>query len=168
MPDASRFGEFYRATYAGLVAELYAYTGDFGEAQEAAQEAYIRAWSRWRQINEYEQPGAWVRRVAYRIAVSQWRKTRTALTSWLRHGPPPQFVAEPDGLSQDLIKALRCLPEKQRRALVMHHMGGLSIFEIAAIEEVAEGTIKARLSRGRVALAELLTDHVETGVCRDA
>jgi RNA polymerase sigma-70 factor (ECF subfamily) len=40
----------------------------------------------------------------------------------------------------------------------MHHMGGLSISEIAATEEVAEGTVKARLSRGRVALAKLLTD----------
>lgn len=161
MPDDASFGEFYQATYRGLVAELYAYTGDLAEAQESAQEAYLRAWTNWRSIHAYGQPRAWVRRVGYRIAVSRWRKTRATLASWRRHGPPDD-VPEPDGLSHDLIAALRRLPQNQRRALVMHHMGGVPIAEIAGIENVAEGTVKARLSRGRTALAQLLTDHTET------
>jgi RNA polymerase sigma-70 factor, ECF subfamily len=166
MPDAGTFGEFYAASYRGLVAELYAYTGDLSEAQEAAQEAFLRAWTHWRRVHAFDQPRAWVRRVAYRIAVSRWRKTRTALASWRRHGPPPA-APELDAVSHDLVVALRQLPESQRRALVMHHMGGLSIAEIAEIEEVAEGTVKARLSRGRVALGRLLTDDT-TEVATDA
>jgi RNA polymerase sigma-70 factor (ECF subfamily) len=157
MSDAAAFGEFYATSYRGLVAELYAYTGNLSDAQEAAQEAYLRAWKHWRRVNTYEQPRAWVRRVGYRIAVDRWRKARTALASWRRHGPPPA-VPELDAVSHDLVAALRQLPESQRRALVMHHMGGLSVSEIAATEEVAEGTVKARLSRGRAALAKLLTD----------
>src|SRR4051812_5445843 len=49
-PALQDFAEFYRGTHPGLVAELYAYTGDLAEAQEIVQEAFIRAWQHWRRI----------------------------------------------------------------------------------------------------------------------
>jgi RNA polymerase sigma-70 factor (ECF subfamily) len=55
-----------------------------------------------------------------------------------------------------LVRALRGIPEAQRRAVVMHHIGGLSLAEIASDTGVPVGTVKARLSRGRTALAALL------------
>jgi RNA polymerase sigma-70 factor (ECF subfamily) len=55
-----------------------------------------------------------------------------------------------------LVTALRQLPETQRRALVLHHLAGFTVAEIAATERCPEGTVKARLSRGRVALAPLM------------
>jgi len=154
------FDVFYAETHASLVAHLYALTGDFGEAQEAAQETYIRAWNDWDRIHHYENPVAWIRLVGRRVAVSRWRRTRTALKSWIRHGPD-RDVAAPGPESVALVAALREIPEAQRRAVVMHHMGGLSVSEIAAQEGVPEGTVKARLSRGRVALAALLRDGSE-------
>ncbi|MEV4259184.1 sigma-70 region 4 domain-containing protein, partial [Spirillospora sp. NPDC049652] len=72
-----------------------------------------------------------------------------------RHGPPPD-VPPPDESSVHLVAALAELPEPQRRALVMHHMGGYTISEIADLEGVAEGTVKARLSRGRIRLAAMI------------
>lgn len=158
MTDGSAFAEFYRANYRGVVAQLYAYTGDLTEAQESAQEAFIRAWARWQKVAEYDEPRAWVCRVAYRIAVSQWRRARTAAASWRRHGPPPPDP-EPDGVSADLVAALRQLPESQRRAIVLHYLGGFSVAEIAAVDGVAAGTIRSRLCRGRDALAEVLGGH---------
>ncbi|MFI0446451.1 RNA polymerase sigma factor [Actinomadura sp. 6N118] len=155
--DDAAFAEFYRGAYPGLVAELYAYTGSMAEAQEAAQEAFMRAWSHWRKVGSYEYPRAWVARVGYRLAVSRWRRARSAMTSMLRHGPPPD-IAPPGETSVALVAALSQIPEAQRRAVVLHHMGGYRIAEIAAIEGVAEGTVKARLSRGRQRLAELLAD----------
>ncbi|MBW8483191.1 RNA polymerase sigma factor [Actinomadura parmotrematis] len=157
MADEAGFADFYRAAYPGLVAELYAYTGSLAEAQEVAQEAFTRAWARWRRISAYDQPRAWVARVGYRLAVSRWRRARSALTGQLRHGPPPP-VAPPGENSVALVAALSRLPEPQRRAIVLHHMGGYPVAEIAAREGVAEGTVKARLSRGRQRLAELLDD----------
>jgi RNA polymerase sigma-70 factor, ECF subfamily len=56
---------------------------------------------------------------------------------------------------------LRELPLQQRQALVMHHMLGIPVAQIAAEQGVAVGTVKARLSRGRAALAPLLVDLVE-------
>ncbi|MCP2339057.1 RNA polymerase sigma factor [Actinomadura rupiterrae] len=155
--DDASFAEFYRGAYPSLVAELYACTGDRPDAQEVAQEAFMRAWSQWGRVRDLDHPRAWVARVAYRLAASRWRRTAIALRALRRHGPPPD-VPPPDGASVYLVSALAKLPEPQRRALVMHHMGGYTISEIAAVEGVANGTVKARLSRGRTRLAALLDD----------
>ena len=160
MADEASFAEFYQTTYRGVVAQLYAYTGDLTEAQEAAQEAYVRAWTRWQSIVEYDEPRAWVCRVAYRVAISRWRRARTAAEVWRRQGPPP-VASAPDTTNADLVAALRRLPEAQRRALVLHYLGGFSVAEIAALDGVATGTVKSRLSRGREALAELLDGYGE-------
>ncbi|GAA1538278.1 SigE family RNA polymerase sigma factor [Actinomadura kijaniata] len=158
MADEAAFAEFYRVMYPGLVAEMYAYTGSMAEAQEIVQEAFTRAWPRWRRVGGYDHPRAWVARVAYRLAVSRWRRARSLVASLSRHGPPPTAApaAPPGEASVALVAGLSRLPEAQRRALVMHHMGGWPIAEIADVEGVAEGTIKARLSRGRQRLAALL------------
>ncbi|MFJ8041640.1 SigE family RNA polymerase sigma factor [Kitasatospora sp. NPDC096147] len=149
------FRAFYEGAYGQLVAHLYALTGDLGEAQDAAQEAFVRAWSHWGRLSAYENPVAWVRLTGQRIAISRWRRTRTALRSWVRHGEGPP-VPGPGPESVALVEALRRLPEAQRSALVLHHMGGRAVAEIAADEGVPVGTVKARLHRGRQALAELL------------
>lgn len=155
MPTDADFTAFYDATWNRTVACAYAIAGDFGIAEEVAQEAYTKAWPRWSKLRDYQDPGAWVRQVATRDAVSRWRRTRTAL----RHlattrGPEP--VLGPDGTSAALIAALRQLPEAQRRSVVLHHLAGFPVGEVASIERCPEGTIKARLSRGRAALAQLL------------
>ena len=64
-----------------------------------------------------------------------------------------------------LVTALRRLPEPQRRALVLHHLCDLPVHAVAREVGVPEGPIKARLSRGRTALAALLdpTDAIDQG-----
>ena len=157
------FADFYAATFPGLVAQLYAVTGDRTEAEECAQEAFVRAWPRWEKLSTYDAPRAWVVTVGHRVAVSRWRRTRTALTrSRADRAPEPSPGPDPDTLV--LVAALRRLPESQRTALVQHHMGGLAVAEIARRAGVPEGTVKARLSRGRIALAALLTDDDTGGV----
>jgi RNA polymerase sigma-70 factor (ECF subfamily) len=64
-------------------------------------------------------------------------------------------VADLDSLST----AIRKLPPRQREAVVLHYLAGLSINEIAAQVHSPPGTVKARLSRGRAALAEQLSDQ---------
>jgi RNA polymerase sigma-70 factor, ECF subfamily len=154
------FSDFYRATYASLVAQLYAYCGDRGEAQDAAQEAYARAWSRWHQVSAMADPRAWVVRVGYHLVISRWRRAAAAVRTLVRHGPPAP-VPEPDPGLADTVAALRRLPEPQRRALAMFYLGGFSVLDIAQLEGVPEGTVKTRLARGRRALATELTTSTE-------
>ena len=149
------FTAFYEATWPRTVACAYAMSGDFSEAEDLAQEAYSRAWPRWSSLREYDDPGAWVRHVATRLAVSRWRRARTA-AGFLAHSRAPEPAAPPSEATAALVAALRQLPEAQRRAIVLHHLGELAVVEIARIEQCPEGTVKARLARGRAALAELL------------
>jgi RNA polymerase sigma-70 factor (ECF subfamily) len=151
------FTAFYDATWSRTVACAYAVTGELGAAEEAAQEAYTRAWPRWSKLSTYDDPGAWVRQVATREAISRWRRLRTA-TRFLARSGPPLDAPPPDESSLALVAALKQLPEAQRRSLVLHHLAGFGVAEIASIEHCPEGTVKARLSRGRAALVPLLSD----------
>jgi RNA polymerase sigma-70 factor (ECF subfamily) len=153
------FDSFYAAHFQPLTLQLYAYTADVSLAQDAVQEAFTRAWPRWDTLLGYDNPAAWIRRVAMNVAMSRWRRTRAARAHAHYHrethteGPSPDRVA--------LARALATLPDKQRRAIVLFHIADLSVGEIAAQENVAEGTVKAWLHRGRAALATQLTDVKE-------
>lgn len=154
---AADFDEFYAASSARLVRALHGMTGDLAEAQDVVQEAYARAWQRWSTVSRYELPEAWVRQVAWRLAISRARRAKVGLGKMRRHGPPPDVPAlGPDRVA--LLRALSQIPEAQRRAVVLHHVSGLSVAEIATECGVPDGTVKARLSRGRAALASLLTE----------
>ena len=139
------FTAFYDATWARTVACAYAVTGDVGAAEEVAQEAYSSAWPRWSKLATYDDPGAWVRQVATRQAISRWRRSRTAHRFHVTTRPPESAPA-PDENTGALVTALRALPEAQRRALVLHHLAGFTVAEIASQERCPEGTVKARWS----------------------
>lgn len=155
MAGSDSFDAFYRASRQRLYDCLYALTGNAAEAQDAVQEAYARAWQRWSTVGEYADPEAWVRTVARRIAVSRWRRARSALRAYHRAGPPPDLPG-PNADVVALIGALAQLPMPQRTAVVLHHLVGLPVAEVAQETNVPVGTVKARLSRGRRALAALL------------
>jgi RNA polymerase sigma-70 factor, ECF subfamily len=157
MTDNEDFDAFYLGSRTRLLHQLYAMTGDLGAAQDAAQEAYARAWQRWSRLRDYDDPEAWVRTVAWRLVVSRWRSARNAMRAHRRQvsGEP---VPEPSPDTVALVSALRRLPEAQRRAIVLHHLCDLSVDEVARETGAPVGTVKARLSRGRTALSVLLTD----------
>lgn len=151
--------EFYAVHFHGLTVQIYAYTGDFSAAQEIVQEAFCRAIPRWSKIVGYDDPLAWVRKVAFNLAVSRWRRARTAMTFLNKQraeylaGPGPDRVA--------LVAALKRIPDKHRQVVVMHHLGDVPIAEIAHSMGVPEGTVKGWLHRGRAALAAELREGKE-------
>ena len=71
----------------------------------------------------------------------------------------PRDRSPPDETTTALVRALQEIPEAQRRAIVLHHLADLPVAEVARIEHCPVGTVKARLSRGRTALAALLADE---------
>lgn len=156
--DEREFDDFYTASFARLTGQLYAMIGNRDEAQECVQEAFVRAWSHRRRLDRAQYPEAWVRTTAYRLAVSRWRRTT------LSRRPPDRALGAatqspaPSESHVALVAALKQLPEAQRQALVLHHIADLSVQAVAHEVGVPEGTIKARLSRGRTALAALLSD----------
>ena len=157
MAEDSGFEEFYAGTRHRLVTYLYAMTGDRAEAQDAAQEAYVRAWQRWSTVSGYDNPEAWVRTVAYRLCLNHWRKAKNRIAAYLRHGSDPD-TDPPSENTVALITALKQLPESERQVITMYHLMDLSVAEVAAQTGVPVNTIKTRLARGRRALAGLLDE----------
>ncbi|BCL15648.1 SigE family RNA polymerase sigma factor [Micromonospora sagamiensis] len=155
MSDVDGFDEFYRGSRQRLLGFVYALTGDLAEAQDAVQEAYVRAWQRWSTVGRYDDPEAWVRVVASRIAVSRWRSLRSRARAYLRHGVTETAPA-PNTDTVEVVAALRRLPEEQRTALALYYLLGMPVAEVARETNAPVGTVKARLSRGRTALAGLL------------
>ncbi|NUT02949.1 MAG: sigma-70 family RNA polymerase sigma factor [Hamadaea sp.] len=150
------FVEFYRATSPRTLRYAYGLTGDLPQAQDVVQEAYARAWQRWRKVSGYDDAEAWLRLVVTRLVFDWWRHLavrRKASAARVGVVPPP---------SEDtvlLTTALRQLPEPQRRALALHYLLDLPVGQIAAETGVPEGTVKSWLSRGRAGLAEALREE---------
>ncbi|ACU76540.1 RNA polymerase, sigma-24 subunit, ECF subfamily [Catenulispora acidiphila DSM 44928] len=154
------FEAFYSASSRRLLGHVYAMVGDVAEAEDALQEAYARAWQRWGRVAGYEDPEAWVRTVAYRIAVSSWRRTANRLRAHRRGARAEEEPgASPDRLA--LIAALRAIPAEQRRVIVLHHLVGLSVEEVAQETGAPIGTVKSRLARGRRALAGHVSEFAD-------
>lgn len=157
--DEREFDEFYTASFQRVTGQVYAMIGNRDEAQECVQEAFARAWAHRRKLERAEHPEAWVRTTAYRLAVSRWRRTVRGRRPADRALAVPTEAVAPSESHVALVAALKRLPEAQRQALVLHHIADLPVHDVAREVGVPEGTIKARLSRGRAALAVLLADE---------
>jgi RNA polymerase sigma-70 factor (ECF subfamily) len=158
MAGEDDFDAFYAGTSLRLTRQLFLLTGDLAEAEDVVHEAYGRAWLRWGAVGNLDAPEAWVRTVARRLAVSRWRRMRSAATAWRRHGPPSDHPdLSPERVA--LVVALRALPDKQRIAIVLHHLVDLSVEQVAAETGSSVSAVKQQLVRGRAALAELLADE---------
>jgi RNA polymerase sigma-70 factor (ECF subfamily) len=162
--DEAEFDDFYTSSFARVTAQVYAMIGERDEAQECVQEAFVRAWSHRRTLDRAEHPEAWVRTTAYRLAVSRWRRTMRGRRPADRALSRPTSTAAPSEAHVAVVSALKQLPEMQRRALVLHHIADLPVAQVAHEIGAPEGTVKAWLSRGRTALAALLSDDHRPGL----
>ncbi|MFC4335375.1 RNA polymerase sigma factor [Salininema proteolyticum] len=161
MRTESDFIDLYEAHYSDLAAQVAAYLGDAVEAQDMVQEAFLRAWQRWEKIGGYEQPLAWVRRVAWNLATNRHRRLQVARKFLLKQREPEGVpAANPDHIA--LRDALQKVGARQRKALVMHYMADMRVAQIAEACGVRVGTVKSWLHRGRKELAEILGDDRES------
>lgn len=156
--------QVYVACYRRLVAQMYVVTGDLAEAQDAVQEAFVRALTKPRVFARLDNPEAWLRTVAVNVARSRWRRMRRFDGLSGRADQPAQ-VDPGLGLSPDrvaLMAAIRGLPLAQRTVIALFYFADLPVTDIAETLRVPEGTVKARLARARARLGELLTEHGST------
>lgn len=124
------------------------------------EDAYQEVWERvFRALPGFDLDGspiaAWIATIAHRHLVDRWRRRQVRNEVPLEDEP---MVVEGPPRSDDLEEALGHLPDAHRRVVLLHHLHGLSLDEIAANEAVALGTVKSRLHRARAALALALGD----------
>ncbi|MEV8156545.1 sigma-70 family RNA polymerase sigma factor [Streptomyces fradiae] len=130
------------------------------------QEAFARAWAGRHRIDRDLGPEAWVRTVAWRLAVSRWRRVVRGQRAWRRRGDPATAGA-PDAAAVDLGAALRRMPARQRQCAALYYVCDLTVDRIAAETGLSAGSVKTHLSRARAKLARYLDDHVPAVEERD-
>jgi DNA-directed RNA polymerase specialized sigma24 family protein len=148
------FGAHLEANYQRLVAQLYAITLNPGEAHDVVQDAYSRAWRSWVAIGRTPDPSAWIRRVAVRSTIRSWRRAMARFGI----GGPRAIGSGVDARTRAVLASLARLSPAERRAVVLFHMAGATIEEIAAIEQASETLIHSRLTRGRHVVTEGMAD----------
>jgi RNA polymerase sigma-70 factor (ECF subfamily) len=146
---------------------------DAGEADEVAQEVFVRAWRGLGRFEERARFSTWLYRIAFNEA--QRRLTRR---------PPPGAAPDPDRddpiaslpestelgpeaitldreFEEALEQALEELPVDWRAAVVLRDIEGLSTEEAAEIAGIGEAALKSRLHRGRMQLRTLLEPYLQ-------
>jgi RNA polymerase sigma-70 factor (ECF subfamily) len=133
--------------YVSLVRRLVLVLGDPRDAEDVAQEAYLKAYRSWDRFDGTD-VRAWLYTIALRLAFNQLRGHRRRLAAIGRVEPRPW----PDPPDPDLWAALSALDPRTRSALLLNIVDGYTHAEIAWMLVVPEGTVASWISRGRAAL----------------
>lgn len=155
------FEAFYRSNYRQVLTCVFGLT-EPAMAEDVTQEAFFAASQHWDEVGGLDNPGAWVRRVAINRAASAYHRRMAEARAVLRlsgrrHvGVPP--MSEP---SEEVWRAVRSLPRRQREAIVLCLIAGYSRLEAAEMMSVSAETIKTHLDRGRQMLAAILKESIE-------
>lgn len=151
----------YEREYPRLLRALLAIAGDEGAAEDAVQEAFVRAYKQG--IETLERPGAWLLVVATRVLFSDRRRrvVDVAVETLPAARDEIDFAIE----RADLLTALRQLPERQRAVVVARYYYDLSYEEIAKAFAIRSGTVGATLSQ---ALGKLRAAHAARQLVRGA
>lgn len=153
---AEDFASFYRREYRSIRALAWTLTGEVGAAEDVAQEAFLRAHQRWDVVAGYDEPGAWVRRVAINLATSVLRRRGRELRALVRLGSQRREDWELPDADREFWGVVRALPRGQAATIALHYYEDLPVSDIAAVLGIAEGTVKAHLHKGRRSLAKRL------------
>jgi RNA polymerase sigma-70 factor (ECF subfamily) len=131
------------------------------DAEEVAQDAFARAFQRFRQLRDRERFRAWLTRMTWRLAIDRWRADRRRLAREQRMiDDPVMSTAEDEAAARErsaiVWRAIDDLPDKLRLALVLSAIEGHDTKEVATLLGIPEGTVKSRLFLARKILAEQL------------
>jgi RNA polymerase sigma factor (sigma-70 family) len=159
--DREAFSAFFSAEYPRMVRTVYLVVHDYGHAEEIVQDAFEQLLDHWETVSRYEQPGAWVRRVAIRMAVRAVKRERLRAQLERRSRVGVGEVSELVGTSDEMLVAVRALPPNQRVAVVLHYYADRPVAEIADALGCAPATARVHLHKARHRLAELLHEEVD-------
>jgi RNA polymerase sigma-70 factor (sigma-E family) len=147
------FEELCDRHYQRVVKTAYLITGDRQEALDITQEAYTRAFARWRQVSAMANPEGWLYRVVANLAISTRRrrsKKKLAIT------PPDERASAPALADPELRAALLSLTPAQRTVVVMRFYLDWSIADVATALGKRQGTVRALTAQGIARLRDEL------------
>lgn len=120
-------------------------------AREATDEAMVRAYQKWRTVQDFANPAGWAYRVGFNWAISQLRKRKRLVPRRVASSTPTWDPAPAD---PTVSKALAHLPMEQRAVVVLRYLCDHTQAEIALVLDIPIGTVRSRLSRALERLRE--------------
>lgn len=162
--DASAFSQLARDEAAGMFRIALGVLRNRADAEDAVQEAFLRAWRGRAGFRGDGRPAAWLRRVVHNVAVERARRVAREVPVaevddlWRddAYTVDAERVAERAATRRDLEDALVGVPAVHRAVLLLHDVEGLTVPEIARLQGTPVETTKARLRRGRMSLVTQL------------
>lgn len=146
------FEECFREHYPSIVAYGTALTGDRDSARDLAQEAFARLHANWTKIEQYDAPGAWLRRVMANLAIDRHR-SRTSerrAVDRLRNRATPMAASPRD--DDAWIRLVGELPPRQRAIVTLHYGEDMAVADIAELLDINVNTVKSALFKARETL----------------
>ena len=152
---ASGFEAFFHEQHDRLFRALWLMTRNRHEAEEIAQEAFLKLWERWEQVSAIPEPGpaGYLYRTAINAFRSRLRRARVAVRRAVGAMPKDDELALVES-REAVVRALAPLPPMQRAAIVLLDVLGLSSEQAAEALGTKPVTVRVRASRGRQALRE--------------
>jgi RNA polymerase sigma-70 factor (sigma-E family) len=145
--DPPTFDDAFPALYRHAYRVAYRIRGSDSDAKDLAQDALVRAFSRWEKVGRYSDPSAWVARVVTNLAFDQWRRRRL-----LRRLPVARQEESVPHDHVELYLALDALPRRQRQVVVLRYLADQSEAATAQAMGCSVGAVKQHASRGLKAL----------------
>lgn len=150
------FDQLFAAEFTSVLRTVYLICHDHHRAQDLTQDAFVQLLRQWDKVRTFDRPGAWVRRVAIRLAVRSVRREARRVVAERDSRPPTD--SDPD--DREVLEAVRRLPPKQRAAVVLYYYEDAPVAEIADLIGCAPATARVHLHRARARLGELLSEEV--------
>lgn len=165
--DTEAFGQVVELYKDRIMSLCVALMRDANEAEELAQDVFVRAYRYLDTFDERRDIYPWLATIAYRLAQTRWaRRSRpSTLDEAARHIEDPASEDRPlRGLVADeeacrLWRVVQTLPEAQRASVLLYYNQGLDVGQVARVLGVSRGTIKTLLFRARRRLRVLLSEH---------
>jgi RNA polymerase sigma-70 factor (ECF subfamily) len=136
-----------------LTRALWLVTRDRHEAEEVAQEAFVRVWERWERIGSLDDPEAYLYRTALNLYRNRRRRAALAVRRLVRWIPPVDPMEAIDDRDV-VVRALGRLTPKQRAALVLVDMWEMTSEEAARALGVRPSTVRVLAARARTTLRD--------------
>ncbi len=170
--DAEAFRALYERHVAGVHALARSIVGETEGAEDVTQTTFLRAWKELPRLRDRAAFRVWIRQTARRASVDELRRRGSHRAASLDQVEEEgEAVASDDAAPEDLVlsterterirRAVDTLPEHQRSVVVLHHLDGLEVREVAEVLGVPFGTVLSRLARAREALHRKLAGVVD-------
>ena len=163
--DRWAFSELVRGHQKGATNVVYRMCGDVQLAEDAVQEAFIRAWQRLHTYKPRSSFRSWLYRIAVNAALDMLRRQKATVDiealPIAAAGQGPEKVVETRERAENVRQAVLALPETSRAVLVLREYEGLSYKEIADTLGIPIGTVMSRLNYARKRLLEVLNPYME-------